>query len=644
MSLVKSASITDYSGVVINQNTVQGEDYRRAVTNDWVFQDFVLPLNYVRGVDPVEQRLPALSGIQVLTDITEGYAQAATLDYCVQWYALGTGWLNLLHSPEEPGVAIGAPYDGDEVWFEIHFDQVIDMTPDLAGARLRFGLRARTATGAINEEVPYVDGGVTLDNDIYPMALQDGVPFTTEINGVKGVVTYDASSRKAFYSVQQGITHLRYSSPSPLPGFAFAYAADGETELLHGSDNLAFNFRILGLTADDGIDFLGNRYRSVVMRSQPQHVDALDSEAKDRFWLSQPNPSRFAVESLYFDLRDIDDSPKVIDRVLLDPMTPNVYFHLYYSNEGEPGIDDKTWDDRIWTHVPKTYQARKRETHALPNPITAKYLKVEFSHLQPRPYNPGDFQVPITYKKHPKWVLDYFLLRAESDQYSPGDQFIPRRTSITYDALDLAYNYYLDDLSQEPEEPAQATPEDAGMVGGFLLDRGDFSDTITTDMADKISVAFRPYTQHPAVRGKTDFLPSTVLRGFTNDPALSATEAFRAGLDVPGSDLSNLRKDAIVYERTHPVMWFYLDCRHRYRENQAVYQYNRAYFAGVYEIVFTREQYHIESDTAQYTEGTGDNMNVDRNDFEKDSEGKWVVYDDEPEYPYTVGPNLIQSP
>src|SRR6202035_2702344 len=100
-------------------------------------------------------------------------------------------------------------------------------------------------------------------------------------------------------------------------------------------------------------------------------------------------------ESVELIEKESEENSVVVDSVLIDPITSGVAFNIYYSNdltgsnlkEGEePTIED--WEKKLWTHVPQTYVTSGKTTYALPEPITAKFIKLEFSHLQAKPYTP----------------------------------------------------------------------------------------------------------------------------------------------------------------------------------------------------------------------------------------------------------------
>lgn len=361
--------------------------------------------------------------------------------------------------------------------------------------------------------------------------------------------------------------------------------------------NEALAFRVLTASGDRGVDFLGNQYRNSIFTHSIDNVST-DAEA-DIYWYSKPNPSRFAIENLYFDISEVGNDA-VIDSVLIDPITPDVYFHIYYSSEGEPASDAAGWDGKLWERVPKTFQARSRETHVLPTPISTRYIKIEFSHLQARPYNPGTFQQPIRYQKYPKWVLDYFLGRIELDS---ENRFVSSRTEVRYSALDLAYNYYLDDLKQEPDRPAVISPIQGDTVRAFLQARTDVSDQIDAAMAARINTVLAPYA-----RG---------LRGLLGDGALQALELSYTTPAI--TTVSSLNRDAVVFEQAYPVMFFHLSARHRYREVSASLSHERAYFVGIRQVAFLRERYTSTTDTNLYVEIGGDSLNLSRNDFVRDN-------------------------
>lgn len=378
---------------------------------------------------------------------------------------------------------------------------------------------------------------------------------------------------------------------------------------------VSFFFRLLTQTLDTGTDPLGNTVRYVSRRHKVDDVDTYNGPT-DEYWLSKPNPSKFAVEALYMDIADEEGAPSVVDHVLLDPMTPDVYFNIYYSNEDFPDnleADPNAWDEKLWMRVPRIYQARKRDTYALPQPIAAKYIKVEFTHLQAQTLEDYvDMGLPVRYKKHPKWVLDYFLARLEARR-ATEDEFVADRVAVTYDQYDLAYDYYLDDIGERPDTPAPPKLPDKARLNTFLAERTDASDRVSAETLQRINVAFRPYQQRPGTGVGSgilgDWVRATVYNG---DYPVEREDQYLA---ADPSQVSTTRQDAVVFEHNMPIMYFFIPARHRYREVEATLDGKIGYFAGVREIAFFREHYTKESDTPAYTEVGGDRVNIERNDF-----------------------------
>lgn len=368
----------------------------------------------------------------------------------------------------------------------------------------------------------------------------------------------------------------------------------------------SLTFRILTASGDGGTDFLGNTYRGAIFSHTVANLSGGGGAgASNTYWFSKPNPSRFAIENLYFDISEVG-SESAVDSILIDPITPDVYFHVYYTSEGAPGITPADWDGKLWTRVPKTFQAKARETHVLPEPVAAKYMKIEFSHLQPKPYSPGPFQQPILYQKHPKWVLDYFLARV-AEEAKVSSRFVASRVEVRYNALNLAYNYYLDDLKQEPNQPVQLNTSTTDLKS-FLQDRTDVSDQVDAATAQKITTILNPYA-----------LGSGGFSGFATDGE-NGLQAFELpSTFAPNSTVSSLNRDAVVFEQSYPVMFYYLTCRHRYREVSAVLSHERAYFVGIRQIAFLRERYSKATDTNLYVEIGGDTVNLAASDFVRDN-------------------------
>src|SRR5208337_3857178 len=174
----------------------------------------------------------------------------------------------------------------------------------------------------------------------------------------------------------------------------------------------------------------------------------IDGDSLSSLW-NGPKGHSSSVELIE---AESEENAVVIDSMLIDPMTSGVGMNVYYSNdltgsqeEGEPTIED--WERKLWTRVPQTYVTSGATTIVFPKPIVAKFVKLEFTSLQPRPYTPGDFQRPVTYKQFPSWVSEVFLKLLGSPEFVVGS------AGVVFDKLELMYQYYTKDLDHSPNSP-----------------------------------------------------------------------------------------------------------------------------------------------------------------------------------------------
>lgn len=736
--------VDSYSGIVINQNQkpAASNDWLDITDGQWRYQEVFLPSDYVRGSVAGSQIIPPLSGWQMLVGVDVGSQATATLQWTADYQIFGVGWVTLAS-----GTTTGIHAVADQVWMDLPFDTAVDMDLLKVADRLRFGFKRIS-----------------------------------------------------------GVNKVWYSNPNPLAlkGFAKLRAADGMTAIQDSGADISILFRVLSLVADAGVDFLGNSYRSALRSNVSDNTSTVDSATEDSLWVSEPAPSRFAVKSLYYDVRQptpivygtvnriinpsfeigtagwainaagtaisrdlvtwsdrgaaslqitntggaqvaggatftsfscitgrtygaacdlnvtsslsngvrlkiawydltntllstslgafttgtgikyinmsavapanaitgrlivettgtsgsflffmdsvivtegasiptyfdgdnvncrwtgdphnstsvqviqgtIADDQVVIDNVLVDPVTPGIFFSIYYSSEGDRPDNEDDWENKLWTKVPGTYRAVKRESYKLPAPITTKYVKIEFTHLQAQSYNPGDFAKPVAYKKHPKWVLDYFLAQLAAQQQLTNPLAFGR-VAVVYDALNLAYNYYLDDLKQEPDLPVEVDPSYTDTVQDFLNQSGDASDVVDSTVLDQINLTLDSYKNLPGVFAKN----TTILGNVTQASIPNQQDYSVEASTTPRVDITTLRNPDVVQDNDFPVMYFYLTCRHKYREVIAPFSHDRAYFVSIREIAFTRDNYAVATDNDRYVEPTGDTLNMERNDFQQD--------------------------
>lgn len=816
-----------YSGVVVDQNApVTGSiNWRSAPYNSQtVYQTFWLPNNYEMGTTSIEQRFPDLSGFQVMVSVDVGYDLTATLNYTLDYYVLGSGWTNLTS-----GVTIGC-HVGGQCWFDVIFPESVPMNGSIASSQMRFGITTTSSIGStLQMPVTTVAPGTYLvgTTTVYANLISE-VPYPVEINGVMGFLyNYQGTIT---YSVQEGVGTLWYTTSSPLLPSGYAYRSDCSTPLLGTGTTASLDFRILSLSADSGTDFLGNGYRSCVIRDSGANTDTGSSH-----WMSTAQPSSFAVVSRYFDVRPVPSSPVigvinmatnpsleydtyasttpfawaandwgvtrnnlqvvgswaqngvqslrststftnnaisptpnsgvispasgtagwnaqagttysaecvvnvlslpgsssgvtlslawyntvgalisisssnaatvtgvqvlsingivapattvyvavvvscsgavagtldfildsvqltttptvvpyfdgdtpgcgwlgqvghsistqfadvvpgnsiVIDSVLVDPITPNMAFNVYYSTDDSgdgPTMIEADWEQKLWTRVPQAYVATSRQQYVFPEPIIANYVKLEFTNLPAQTYSSSTFQQPTLYKKFPTWVADYFILQLELPSFVAG------LVNVQNDALTFAYNYYLDDLDQSPSSPVALPTDTVALSNYFSQGASGLVDATTLSQINFVMSSFQVPTG--SLVNPNSILGSATQQIVGNvGSAPSLTVEVPTPSDVDYSIVSTLQRESVLFDQSMPVMFFFIPCRHTYKELSATFTTGKAYYAGTNDIAFLRSNYATTTDSDLYVESGGDTANALRNDFFSSSDGNWETY------------------
>ena len=411
-----------------------------------------------------------------------------------------------------------------------------------------------------------------------------------------------------------GINKIYYSDKSPFTKDScnFYYNATTTPVLITG----ALRFRLMGDVADNGTDILGNQYRSLVYSQAASNVVDLNTNT---WWVSKANPSKYGVENLYFDFGKKD----VVDAIFLDPVTPNVNFNVYYYDGSEtPGTSIDSWDSLLWKRIPKQFTAIKRQNYLFPTPIYARYIKIEFTSLQAQSYLTGDFQKPVKYKKHPQWVLDYFLSIYAYLNNETYDPFIQNQVDVSFDVLQLAFNYYKGDIIQTSTNPQdlkvvnESTDNLDQTIRNLLIKNADGVESLDVTTYAKVKKSFDPFMDHPAMRSNFDSVLSNII--LNNAQSANYPVEDKMITQAGTATVSTQDRNHLISEKTVPHMYFFVDSRHGYREAIAKLPEGKAYFVGIKEIAFQRRDHKVLSNDNMYVTISGNNYNLQTNDFSFD--------------------------
>jgi hypothetical protein len=382
--------------------------------------------------------------------------------------------------------------------------------------------------------------------------------------------------------------------------------------------------------ADEGQDVLGNEYRYVVRRNPA--VDVLDNNKAG--WMSDPMPTPEAVEALYFDTRSIgpdgEEEYTVMEALEIAPRTPGVTMNVYYSQEnlhGERPVTTEDWDNLVWASIPKTYTLRRHEIIRFPRPIRAAYMKLEFSALQPLPYNLPSFPPlpPKVYRRFPSWVEDQFQNARLKNLVE--DWFLRNSTPVEQKVLAGFKDPVLEFEHKEREfisALSLGTITDQQVVNSSLVSIADKA-LIDPTTGDKIYVQTPDQYGSPmlsTVDQNGSILGQVVAGQFDPNKLTVPTESQQTptlGNQVPVVSSINDRVAHSFQSMAQIPMRFNKTVRHIYVKEQAIFN-KKAYFVGIDKVKFLRIDYTSAFDDDLIVDNLYDDMMMIENTWGRDAE------------------------
>jgi hypothetical protein len=493
------------------------------------------------------------------------------------------------------------------------------------------------ANKPIDFVIEYYDG-----TDWIPVVMNDDFPVTQSTH-------YQASETNpwgyfemhfdAVTTDQIRITFTRREDPFP----------ELTSDLFEWSVDLR-NLRLMHIIAspddyeqDSGTDILGNSFVTALTEFIADYTIDGDDET---YWESQPNPTQDSVEALYFDLRtglnlgtqayldrfeqdELDGRSQsdmeaffedgvVIDEVYIDPITPGIDLHLYYS------LDDQAdWEEKLWVPVPRNYKLH-RGFHALPSPTFVKFMKLEFSNLAAAPYNPIEYpsMLPITYRKYPSWVQDYFRGIYTSRVEASGA--VHGIDTFKIDPLEFGFRLPTDEFHTSFRERTPTELDDTNDLEEFvasLVENDPTAEGLRARVESQIDFNSSVMWQRDLI-GQLD--SSRSLSRFVQETGTGWASEISPPDDGPPLVQSAANLEPARVEKTVPSMWFPRKCRHTYQLIKAHREQKVAYFAAIREVGFYRRDYQVEFDEPFYIETLDDDDHIEQNEFIQE-DWRWVV-------------------
>lgn len=390
---------------------------------------------------------------------------------------------------------------------------------------------------------------------------------------------------------------------------------------------------------NSGVDILGNAYSTDLKTYEP--AKAFDEE-ENTYWQSQMNPSKFAVESLYFDVRTGSD-PSFIDELYLDPLTPECLMHVYYSDDD---TNEDNWDNKLWTPVPRHY-ILKRGNFKLVETIYAKYIKLEFTKLSATPYNVLNLPIKldVTYRTFPSWVEGYIYSNPSGVKNNPLETPSPYvRVPADISNLGLLppkFDKLKDEVPKSILDFIQ-TNRKTSVLSDYQVWKNPETNKNNQPILDR-QITLYPnassnlYRQNLLNTVKPKLIDNRYRYSITNEDGVNWIPENPVVAKPLITVANKSDRTQIVEEKNWPDMWFMRKCRHAYKVIQAPRSANIGYYVAIREVKFYKRDKTAKSDAFNYRENLIDDSTIVVNTFYQ-KDWRWTI---SPEQQFVIGSRNI---
>jgi hypothetical protein len=279
-------------------------------------------------------------------------------------------------------------------------------------------------------------------------------------------------------------------------------------------------------------------------------------------------------------------------------------------------VDD--WDYKLWNPINQHYRLQKGYLN-LPNPVTAKYVKLEFSKLSATPYesiyNPN---LPeVQFKAYPSWVVAY--INDTFSQITALNQI--QAETVSYDLINLGVQKPNQTLLSDPQpESLLAYIKSLTSADVTLTSQNQYNSWFNFAGASDIQT---PHNLTPQVYPNTLFQEDSLYHTSQNPNALNqvygaintnAADTYSQEVPLnpaPVGPITARSDNSIVAEKNSPDLWFPRICRHGYQVVQTQRENKIAYDVAISKVGFYKKDRTVPNNDPFYFETLSDVSSAD---------------------------------
>lgn len=318
---------------------------------------------------------------------------------------------------------------------------------------------------------------------------------------------------------------------------------------------------------------------------------------------------------------------------------------LYGTKSAQTAISDFTitslysqteddWDSKLWSPIPRHY-VLQRGNIIFPNPIVAKYIKLEFTNFDPVPYNNlyKNNMKPIRYRTFPTWVVEY--ITSINNNNNVLQKIVNNEVQNTPEILGVIQPDVtkLDDEKRKSIVDFQNDNQTSTALSNYKSwEPGKSTDSNSSVNNTSPQIYPNDLFQQSLLDTANSYLTVQGRKIVALNP--TSAQSFTQERNIQSRPLiplvSKQDRTQVEIEKTLPEMWFPRVCRHGYKVLEVKREFNVAYYVAIREIKFYKRNQTSQFDDDVYFETLADTSNVASNTFVP---GDWR---------YVVDPSVVQ--